>query len=230
MYFFSMLTNRLLRRTAPPSSQGGFTLVELLVVIGIIAILAGVALGPITGGIKKGQQSAGIQTARTIAISEFMYANDNNQSYPFSATDSTGIAKLLLLGGYINDPGIFYIAGSKETKYAGTTASTSILVTNISWDFVQISTTQGLNSNVPDQLPVVFSSFGTAHTFPTAAGADTITFTSSNPFGTAGCAVCYKSNSAKFVIGSNAVGTIGQTQICDPSFPGTTAVTAVGGG
>ena len=72
-----MLTNRLLCRTARSSSRGGFTLVELLVVIGIIAILAGVALGPITSGIKKGQQSSGIQTARTLALAEFQYSNDN---------------------------------------------------------------------------------------------------------------------------------------------------------
>ena len=222
-----MLSTRLLCRTTRTSSRGGFTLVELLVVIGIIAILAGVALGPITAGIKKAQQSGGVQTTRTIALSEFQYANDNGQSYPYGS-DASAIAKLLLLGNYISDPTIFYIGGSVEKKFTGTTPSTTILVSNISYDFVQTSTSSGLNPNDPDQLPVIFSSFGTAHTFPTAAGADSITFTTANPFGTAGCAVCYKSNSAKFVISSTT--TAGLTQICDPSFPGATAVSAVGGG
>src|ERR1700684_1269544 len=75
-----MLTNRLYSRTV--SNRGGFTLVELLVVIGIIAILAGVALGPITNGIKKAKQSAGIQEAHAIGLALYSCANDNQQVYP----------------------------------------------------------------------------------------------------------------------------------------------------
>jgi prepilin-type N-terminal cleavage/methylation domain-containing protein len=224
-----MLKTPLLRRTARPSS-GGFTLVELLVVIGIIAILAGVALGPITSGIKKAQQSSGVQTSRTIALSEFQYANDNSQTYPFGTT-AADVAKLLLAGNYISDPTIFYIGGSTEAKYTGATAATDIAATNISYDFTETSASAGLNSNAPDQLPVIFSSYGTSVTFPPAAGGYSITFKTSNPYGQAGCAVCYKSNSAKFVVGQTAAqGTAGSTPICDPSFPGATAITAPGGG
>src|SRR5580698_7659520 len=79
-------------------SRSGFTLVELLVVIGIIAILAGVALGPITKGIKQAQESTSMQVARQIGLLEFSYSNDNNQVYPYAAT-TAGIADLLLNGG-----------------------------------------------------------------------------------------------------------------------------------
>jgi prepilin-type N-terminal cleavage/methylation domain-containing protein len=223
-------THRLQRRTAHCNSRGGFTLVELLVVIGIIAILAGVALGPITSGIKKAQQSAGVQTTRTIALAEFQYSNDNSQTYP-SGADASIIARSLLAGNYISDPTIFYIGGSVESKYTGTTAATTIAVTNISYDFVQTTVSSGLNANDPDQLPVIYSSSGTAQTFTATPGAVSIIFTNTNPFGTAGAAVCYHSNSAKFVIAQNAsTGTAGSTQICDPSFPGAVAIPALGGG
>ena len=226
-----MLNNRLLCRTAPFSSRGGFTLVELLVVIGIIAILAGVALGPITSGIKKGQQSAGIQTARTIALSEFQYANDNNQVYPFG-TDAGKIANLLVAGGYIQDPGIFIISGSaNETKYTGTATPPNYQKTNVSWDFGQTSTTAGLTPNAPDETPLVVSTTGIDWSANlSAAGPVTFTITSSaSPFGLNGVAVCFKSNSAKFIIASTTIP--GQVTLEDASWQaGTTVTAALGGG
>src|SRR5471032_3053712 len=99
-----MLNYRLLRRTARKISRGGFTLVELLVVIGIIAILAGVALGPITRGIKQAQESATVQTAHQLGALEFAYSNDSSQTYPYGLKAET-IAKLLLDGGYATDAG-----------------------------------------------------------------------------------------------------------------------------
>jgi prepilin-type N-terminal cleavage/methylation domain-containing protein len=132
-YFDGMLNPlRLLYRTAR-SSRGGFTLVELLVVIGIIAILAGVALGPITNGIKKAKQSSGMQTTRTLAVAEFAFSNDNNGAYPDTANQSGGsgtaaaaVAQPLIAGGYTSDPSIYYISGGTAVKYTGSTAATSI--------------------------------------------------------------------------------------------------------
>lgn len=229
-----MLTNRLHPRcAAPSSSRSGFTLVELLVVIGIIAILAGVALGPITSGIKKAQQSSGVQTSRTVALSEFQYANDNNQTYPFG-TDAGKVANLLVQGNYIQDPGIFVISGSTESKYTGTANPANYQTTNVSWDFGESSTTAGLTPNFPDQTPVVVSTTGTANDWSsglTAAGPVSVTLTSATlPFGTAGIAVCFKSNSAKFLT-ATITGTTAAVTLEDASWQaGTTIVRAAGGG
>src|SRR6266853_5195760 len=131
-----MINNRLLFSTARKSSRGGFTLVELLVVIGIIAILAGVALGPITRGIKQAQESTSIQVAHQMGALEFAYSNDNQQVYPYGTT-SEAIANLLLNGGYANNPSIFYVAGTpSDAKYAGATAPYALVKANVDWDFM----------------------------------------------------------------------------------------------
>src|SRR5271156_6608532 len=109
-YLGYMIKNRLISRTARNSSRGGFTLVELLVVIGIIAILAGVALGPILKGIKQAEHSAAMQTSHSIAICEFEYANDNSNVYP-DATTAHDIANLLLNAKYASDPTLFATKG-----------------------------------------------------------------------------------------------------------------------
>ena len=232
-----MLNNRLIRHTARYSGRGGFTLVELLVVIGIIAILAGVALGPITNGIKKAQQSGGVQTSRTLALAEFQYANDNNQNYPDKGTpnslgagDATDVAACLIAGGYVTDPAIFVISGSSEKKYTGTmTGTPTIGLTNISWDFVGNSATgnPGINPNTPDTTPVILSSSPVTGANIVAAGAPTtVQLLATNPFGKNGIAVAYKSNSAKFITAPAS----GICTLFDTSYPGWTAASKLAGG
>jgi prepilin-type N-terminal cleavage/methylation domain-containing protein len=76
-----MLNSPFHARSSRAAQAAGFTLVELLVVIGIIAILAGVAFPAITKGIGKARESAAMQTAGQIGLSEFQYQNDNS-TYP----------------------------------------------------------------------------------------------------------------------------------------------------
>jgi prepilin-type N-terminal cleavage/methylation domain-containing protein len=180
--------------------SGGFTLVELLVVIGIIAILAGVALGPITNGIRKGKESAAMQTTRTLALAEFQYANDNSQQYP-DGTDAGVIAQDLVSGNYTSDPGIFIISGdSSATKVAGGTTMTAA---NVSYDFTGVTgtganVTPGVGSSAPDQLPLVWTPDTHITGIPTTADSG-VQFAPSNPlFGKDGVAVAYHSNNAFF--------------------------------
>jgi prepilin-type N-terminal cleavage/methylation domain-containing protein len=207
-----MLINRLFRRTARIlKNRGGFTLVELLVVIGIIAILAGVALGPIMTGLKKAKQNAAVQQEHAIGMAMFAFANDNNQLYPDTSnpgpnSGTTGAGKVayaLLNGGYVSDPAQFWISGGTATKYAGSgsTAATSIAQTNISFDFMS-GGGSGLSTTAAQYLPLMWNSVssGTEPTVPTGANtAMTVQPPASSAFQTLGMAVFFCNQSSQFI-------------------------------
>jgi prepilin-type N-terminal cleavage/methylation domain-containing protein len=200
------------RCLATARQNGGFTLVELLVVIGIIAILAGVALGPITNGIKKAKESGAMQTCRTLALAEFQSSNDNNGAYPDGA-DAGVIAQGLVTGNYISDPSIFVISGDNSTTKA--TNNTSVAKANVSFDFTGVvgtgNPTAGVGSSAPDQLPLVWTPDQGA-VLPAADNTGTaFAPAATGIFGTDGIAVAYKSNNAFF--------RAPQTQTT-PAFPG----------
>jgi len=201
-----MLNLRLIFRTARKSSRDGFTLVELLVVIGIIAILAGVALGPITNGIKKAQQSSGMQSAHALGLAMYSCANDNSQLYPdASGGDAHNIAAALLAGGYVSDATIFSLSGDTASGFvkvsSTTNTATTITVNQISWDFMG-NGGAGVPSTTFQYLPLLWSTINGASTKPVWAatsGAITAVPVTTNPFQVAGIAIFYINNSAAFV-------------------------------
>ena len=73
-----------LRITSRPCNQGGFTLVELLVVVAIIAVLAGLLLPGIARSKTKAKQIHCMSNMRQIGVALSMYADDHGGRMPLT--------------------------------------------------------------------------------------------------------------------------------------------------
>jgi len=68
--------------TTPPNSQSGFTLVELLVVISIIALLAGLATPALQNARREGFKVADVNNLKQIGTSIKLFSNDYDGMFP----------------------------------------------------------------------------------------------------------------------------------------------------
>jgi hypothetical protein len=171
-----------------------------LVGLFVLSCVAGVALGPITAGIKMAQENASMQVSRTLGLAMYQYAQDNHGAYPDGAT-STEVFQKLMDGNYISDGGIFYLAMPGKTKWT----SGKLTANNVCFDV-----TSGVIADSSDSVPVVFC---TGYTVTYAPGADAVRDAPvATPFPGPGekfigLAVTYKDNSAHFLHG-DADGTV----------------------
>jgi len=99
-----------------------FTLVELLVVITIIATLAGIAFPVYNTVQERGKQTKALTLAKQIGLSCKVYAGDYDGQFPkyvdptadtpAVATTANQALGSLITGGYIPDEEIFFVQGS----------------------------------------------------------------------------------------------------------------------
>ena len=108
--------------------SAAFTLIELLIVITIIAVLAGIALPAYNGVKERGDQTKDLSNAKQIALALRQFAIDNNGAYPskqpdgaskgdYSANASTlpttsNDAFWWLFPNYLQNEQIFSVTGS----------------------------------------------------------------------------------------------------------------------
>lgn len=138
--------------------SNSFTLVELLVVISIIGLLAGLAVPAIQGGLDKAKQQVDVSNIRQCGLIAFNYANENDGNYfgTNSNTTSTAYFTNLVSLGYLNSTKI--LAGN---GYTAATSTGNIVAANIAW-----GVNGPLNTSDDANLPLFISkNFGSGNTF-----------------------------------------------------------------
>jgi len=110
-----------------------FTLVELLVVISIIGLLAGLAVPAIQGGLDKAKQQVDVSNIRQCGLISFSFANDNDGMFNGTNTNTIGPT------AYFNE--LFALGILNNTKilsgngYPAATSTNNVAAANIAWAF-----------------------------------------------------------------------------------------------
>jgi hypothetical protein len=214
------------------SSRSGLSRIEILVFIGILALLAGGAYGPVTDYVKSRSVGHTIESAHTLGMLLSQYATDNDGVYPVgegtsAVGKSEGIARNLLENHYTPDAALFAVGST--ARYGGTAPDFSdITAANISWDFTGGATAStGITSAASDLLPTVYGT-GENVVYPTTPGTGlNLPLSGNGPFGKKGIVVAYKGGNAIFIRGTPSGTTVECPEFISKSFKDTGPYTQI---
>lgn len=193
-----------------------FTLVELLVVISIIGLLAGMAVPAIQGGLDKAKQGVDVANARQLGIMFFSEANDNNGTYRVNGdlTNTSPATKFLTIVQGMFSNGTLTTAKILSGQGAAPANSTSsVTAANIAFGYVP-----NLTTSDDGGIPLIISKG------PTSIAQSNIVMTDTYPWKKKGLVVYRVGNSAEFLksgmngapAGSANIGTTNSNSVIQP--------------
>lgn len=182
-----------------------FTLVELLVVISIIGLLAGLAVPAIQGGLDKAKQGVDVSNARQLGIIFFSEANDNNGLYRVNSdlTNTQAAGNFLTIVQGMVSNGL--IATPKILSGQGTVPAVStnnITAANIAFGYVP-----NLTTSDDGNTPLILTKG------PTSLSVSNIPLQDTYPWKKKGLVVYRLGNSAEFIKSGTAGAPVGNANI-----------------
>jgi prepilin-type N-terminal cleavage/methylation domain-containing protein len=143
----------------------GFTLVELLIVISIIAVLAGVALPAIGKAKETADRTASASNAGNIFKMLTLYASDNDGAYPKGESSSNDAFRQLFIEGIAQDEKPFKVTGSQWHSAAKTNGPDGDIGSAPNYEQAlergenHWAYTSGLNQTSNGNLPIIMDGF-----------------------------------------------------------------------
>jgi prepilin-type N-terminal cleavage/methylation domain-containing protein/prepilin-type processing-associated H-X9-DG protein len=120
-----------------PQRRSGFTLVELLVVIGIIAVLIGVLLPALSAARRQANTLKCLANLRTLAQCFLLYANDNRDHFPVVRSDTPEVngVPTNVQNTYYTDMLMSYVTknGKMNFQAGGNTGSFDMARASVLW-------------------------------------------------------------------------------------------------
>jgi len=207
---------RKILRSLNKLKSNAFTLVELLVVISIIGLLAGLAVPAIQGGLDKAKQGVDVSNARQLGIIFFSEANDNNGIYRINSdlTNTQAAATFLpiLQGMFSNGvlPTAKILSGQGVVPAISTNTVTKA---NIAFGYTPYLTTSD-----DGQIPLILTKG------PTSLSQSNIVLQDTYPWKKKGIVVYRLGNSAEFIksgangapVGSANIGVTNTNAVLQP--------------
>jgi prepilin-type N-terminal cleavage/methylation domain-containing protein len=185
-------------------NRKGFTLVELLVVITIIGVLAGLAVPAIGKALDNAKQTADAANARQLGIILFGIANDEGGAYPVAGRDattgvrittplgtSTALFNALMTDKELTEAKI--LATNGKTPYKGSIATPALVAANVGWDY-----TAGLTVSSDSNVPLILSTGAFTGGAYASATIPDVQPSTTNSWGNKGVVVYTVGNSAFF--------------------------------